>query len=339
MDASEYLPMFLAESREHLQELNLAVVRIEEKPDDRETVDEIFRIAHSLKGMSATMGFAGIAALTHEMEDVFELLRQRTGGLDRETIDVAARVPRRARGGGRGDRRRAAASGSSRSALIETPQGLVRARPGAEEKAVEGAAARGRTAWPRSPLGAAYVHVGVQFAEDVTMPSVRAYMALAALAEHGEVLASVPAEESIEDFSGKLLEVWLATEHEDAAVTGAAPRSRMCSAFRSLRTGRRRRQESRSPESGVAESGAELPAEAAPSPDASPAAAKKPSSSTVRVDAERLDQLMHFMGELVVHRTHSSRSSPSRRRPASRTRCRTSRAAHRRCRRWSCRCE
>ena len=80
--------MFLAEGREHLQELNLAVVRIEETPDDRETVDEIFRIAHSMKGMSATMGFAGMAALTHEMEDVFELLRQRRGGLERAAIDV-----------------------------------------------------------------------------------------------------------------------------------------------------------------------------------------------------------------------------------------------------------
>ena len=47
MDTAQYLPMFLAEAREHLQELNLAVVRIEETPDDRETVDEIFRIAHS----------------------------------------------------------------------------------------------------------------------------------------------------------------------------------------------------------------------------------------------------------------------------------------------------
>jgi two-component system chemotaxis sensor kinase CheA len=75
MDISQYLPMFLAEAREHLQELNLAVVKIEEDPDDRATVDEIFRIAHSLKGMSATMGFGEIAALTHEMENVFELLR------------------------------------------------------------------------------------------------------------------------------------------------------------------------------------------------------------------------------------------------------------------------
>ncbi len=80
MDTSEYLPMFLAECREHLQELNLAVVRLEESPEDRETLDEIFRAAHSLKGMSATMGFDGIARLTHQMEDVFELLRQRTSG-------------------------------------------------------------------------------------------------------------------------------------------------------------------------------------------------------------------------------------------------------------------
>ena len=50
MDTSEYLPMFLAECREHLQELNLTVVRLEESPDDRETLDEIFRAAHSLKG-------------------------------------------------------------------------------------------------------------------------------------------------------------------------------------------------------------------------------------------------------------------------------------------------
>ena len=88
MELDAYLPMFLAESREHLEHLNLAVVRVEEQPDDRETVDEIFRIAHSFKGMSATMGFAATAALTHKMEDVFELLRQRRGGLDRKAIDV-----------------------------------------------------------------------------------------------------------------------------------------------------------------------------------------------------------------------------------------------------------
>src|SRR5437660_2043243 len=88
MATSEDMPMFLAETREHLQALTLAVVRLEDDPQDRETVDEIFRIAHSLKGMSATMGFARIAELTHEMENVFELLRQRSGALTREAIDT-----------------------------------------------------------------------------------------------------------------------------------------------------------------------------------------------------------------------------------------------------------
>ena len=88
MDTSEYMPMFLAEAREHLQELNLAVVRLEDNSRDRATIDEIFRIAHSLKGMSATMGFAQIAKLTHEMEDVFELLRQRSDGLPAEAVDT-----------------------------------------------------------------------------------------------------------------------------------------------------------------------------------------------------------------------------------------------------------
>src|SRR4051794_29463233 len=80
--------MFLAESREHLEALNLAVVRIEQAPDDRATLDEIFRAAHSLKGMSATMGFERIAALTHKMEDVFEVLRSRSRGIGRDAIDV-----------------------------------------------------------------------------------------------------------------------------------------------------------------------------------------------------------------------------------------------------------
>ena len=109
METSDYLPMFLAEGREHLQELNLAVVRIEERPGDQETVDEIFRIAHSMKGMAATMGFDGMAALTHEMEDVFELLRRRTDGLGREAApdvpvnivgtDLDRRMVERARSG------------------------------------------------------------------------------------------------------------------------------------------------------------------------------------------------------------------------------------------------
>src|SRR5204863_7980442 len=56
--------------------------------EDRHTIDEIFRIAHSLKGMSGTMGFAQMAALTHKMEDVFETLRGRSDALEHSVVDV-----------------------------------------------------------------------------------------------------------------------------------------------------------------------------------------------------------------------------------------------------------
>src|SRR3954464_189345 len=81
--------MVLAEGREHLQTLTLALVRVEQDPHaSGETTNEIFRIAHSLKGMSATMGFARMAALTHEMENVLELLRKSDDGLSHSALDV-----------------------------------------------------------------------------------------------------------------------------------------------------------------------------------------------------------------------------------------------------------
>lgn len=85
---SEYVELFLAEARENLETLNTAIVGVEANPEDRARLDEVFRVAHSVKGMAATMGYDDIAALTHAMEDVFALLRERTGGIDRAAIDV-----------------------------------------------------------------------------------------------------------------------------------------------------------------------------------------------------------------------------------------------------------
>ncbi|MGB0872135.1 MAG: chemotaxis protein CheA [Solirubrobacterales bacterium] len=88
LNDAEYIELFLAEARENLETLNTAIVGVEANPDDRERLDEVFRVAHSVKGMAATMGFEQVAALTHAMEDVFALLRERTGGLERAAIDV-----------------------------------------------------------------------------------------------------------------------------------------------------------------------------------------------------------------------------------------------------------
>ena len=305
MDVSEYMPMFLAEAREHLQELNLAVVRIEETPDDQETVNEIFRIAHSMKGMSATMGFERMAALTHEMEDVFELLRQRSGGLPREAIDVLlacldaleATV---------GTIEETGAENLDPEQLIEQLKGLVRERTTEQEVHRVGGPA------PVPPPevvaeragGRRIVRVVVELSEDCAMPSVRAYMVLNALGEQGTVLSSAPAVEKVDAFEGRTIEAWIAAEAHDEEIVAAARRiadvTGATIAEDSEETLDAAAEQQQAQADATSAAAAERPANGA-----APAQANGHKAATsVRVDASRLDQLMHYMGELVVHRTH-----------------------------------
>ncbi len=354
MDTNEYLPMFLAECREHLQELNVAVVTLEQTPGDRERVDEVFRIAHSLKGMSSTMGFAGMAELTHSMEDVFELLRQRRNGVTHAAVDtlldcldaLSAAVESI---DDRGEEE------IEPTPLIERLQALVRRRredqPAPDRPLVIPAGGH--------PDG---VTVTVTLDEDVAMPSVRAYMVLAAMADHGRVVVSLPAEDTVDDFSGRVIEVVLDTEHEDATLirsahgidgvasvtvlarqasddvatspdaaagdaavalapagSGPAPGDRAqaepapveASADETAAAAAADRDAAVSPAPPTplrpAASAGDRPDEGGAEDRGTPtgerrAKARRP-MSTVRVEADRLDQLMGVMGELVVHRT------------------------------------
>ena len=285
MDTSQYTQMFLAECREHLQELNLAVVRVEEQPDDGATVDQIFRIAHSLKGMSATMGFAGMAALTHEMEDVFELLRKRTDGLSRDAVDVLLECL---------DALSAAldgieADGVERmdpAALVDRLQGLVRERTPDQAVARRGGEATIGTPEPVAgamAAGRAVLHARATLDHETLMPAVRAYMVLAAAADLGTIVASAPEAEDIEAFDGRVIDVWVAAEVETEALRAALAAV---------------------PDVAAVEVQDDRPIEEA-APKLAPVATLDYSrtTTTVRVDAERLDQLMHLMGELVVQRT------------------------------------
>jgi two-component system chemotaxis sensor kinase CheA len=76
MDTSQYMSMFLEESLENLQTLNESLLDLEQNPDDTDKVNEIFRVAHTIKGMAATMGFTDLAELTHKMEDVLAEFRE-----------------------------------------------------------------------------------------------------------------------------------------------------------------------------------------------------------------------------------------------------------------------
>ncbi len=75
MDTSQYLSMFLEESIDNLQSLNESLLQLEQEPENIDKLNEIFRVAHTIKGMAATMGFSVMAELTHKMEDVLTKFR------------------------------------------------------------------------------------------------------------------------------------------------------------------------------------------------------------------------------------------------------------------------
>ena len=88
MDVSQYLEIFLDETNEHLQSLNTQILALEQDPENMDTINEIFRAAHSLKGMAGTMGYKRMQTLTHDMENVFSEVRNGSIKVNADMIDV-----------------------------------------------------------------------------------------------------------------------------------------------------------------------------------------------------------------------------------------------------------
>lgn len=88
MDVSQYLEIFIDESSEHLQCLSDCIMTLEKEPDNKDTINEVFRAAHSLKGMAGTMGFKRMQHLTHDMENVFQEVRSDKISVDSAMIDL-----------------------------------------------------------------------------------------------------------------------------------------------------------------------------------------------------------------------------------------------------------
>lgn len=88
MDVSQYLEIFIEETKEHLQSLNSHILILEKEPENESTINEIFRAAHSLKGMSGTMGYTKMQHLTHVMENVFSEIRNGKMKATSELVDV-----------------------------------------------------------------------------------------------------------------------------------------------------------------------------------------------------------------------------------------------------------
>lgn len=88
MDLSQYLEIFIDETKEHLQTLNDQVLIMEQDPENVDTVNEIFRAAHSLKGMAGTMGFKRMQRLTHDLENVFSEIRNGKMSVTPDIVDI-----------------------------------------------------------------------------------------------------------------------------------------------------------------------------------------------------------------------------------------------------------
>lgn len=88
MDVSQYLEIFLDETTEHLQNLNTQILELEQDSENMDTINEIFRAAHSLKGMAGTMGYKRMQTLTHDMENVFSEVRNGSIKVKANMIDI-----------------------------------------------------------------------------------------------------------------------------------------------------------------------------------------------------------------------------------------------------------
>ncbi|EPR13096.1 chemotaxis protein CheA [Ruminiclostridium papyrosolvens] len=88
MDMSQYLQIFIEEAKEHVQSLNECLLQIEKDPEDKDVLNEIFRVAHTLKGMAGTMGYTKMTKLTHDMENVLHAIRNDEIKVTSDLVDV-----------------------------------------------------------------------------------------------------------------------------------------------------------------------------------------------------------------------------------------------------------
>lgn len=329
MDVNQYLGLFLEEAREHLQTLNRCVLDLEHDPGNLQILDEIFRSAHTIKGMSATMGYAAIAELTHEMENVLDLLRKGTlkahaGIIDTlfQCVDRLEQLVEEVVSGQSGGVEVAAlsaklaalAKGELEPAVVfETVVPAVAednvktdiALNETEEQLVNSALAQGMQVFQ--------LKIGIR--EGTLLKSVRAYMAMKALDELGDVIKTDPLVEDLEkDNFGQEFSVVLVTEIaadkvRETILSIAEIEKVIAIPCASSEAGMNRPQvEEKTSMATITDAILE------PAPDAmkelpkeakaiDPAIAKTKNRALLRVDAEKLDSLLNLVGELVINKT------------------------------------
>lgn len=307
MDTSAYLSMFIDESNEHLQAINDSLLELEKSPEQLELVEQIFRSAHTLKGMSATMGFEDLASLTHQMENVLDLVRNEKLQMNKRIFDalfqsldaLEAMVADIVDGGtGKADVRAIVHElGEIESGDIQKDAEQVSVANENfkldlyQQTVVQQAAEQGYDIF--------LIHVIIE--EQCVMKSVRAYMVVETLSQLGEIFMQEPSAEVMEkDWADHQFHVGLITQQsEDHIKTSVLNISEIAdvklsrwnegvqeAATSTVKT--EEKQEEKASEQKKANSG-RMRQEA-------------PLSRTIRVDLNRLDQVINLFSEMLIDR-------------------------------------
>ncbi|MGC5771473.1 chemotaxis protein CheW [Paenibacillus pabuli] len=337
MDMNQYLSMFIDESNDHLQSLNENMLQLEGNPEDLGIVQVIFRSAHTLKGMAATMGFEDLASLTHKMENVLDLVRNEKLKMQDfifdtlfKSLDALETMVQDITQGGEGK--------ADVSSIVASLQAIESGEwTGGNAPAAAAANQSSNTSTPSAveldefqysvldqsiAEGHRVLYIEVLVSEQSQLKGVRAYMVFDLLERSGEVVKSFPTVQDIEQekFERSFSLYYITTKEAQELEKGIMSISEIESA-KVIQLDQETLQQMTNQAAAaveVADAPVPVPAPEAVSLDtkdsskdeakptaSKPAAAKQAAapSRTIRVDIERLDVLMNLFSELLIDRS------------------------------------
>ncbi|TDL89618.1 chemotaxis protein CheA [Vibrio vulnificus] len=324
MDMNQYLEVFIEESKEHLQTCSEQLLVLEKNPEDLSIVNEIFRSAHTLKGMSATMGYEDLAKLTHKMENVLDAIRNSQIVLSPELFDVIflavddleAMVISIAEGG---DGKRNVMGVVHQLEMIEKGESPVSstiaevaAASAVLEKEEMTVGEYDEFEWTvlqqSKDQGFNSFEISIGLREDCLLKAARVFMVFEVLEKSGEVIKSHPPVELLEEeqFDQRFTITMVTTESSDEIKNKIMKVSEVDQVVVNALDLKHLRYAAHSKEDKVTEipkqetNNAELSTEYDDRKKQAPV--KTASSKTIRVNIERLDILMNLFEELVIDR-------------------------------------
>ncbi|MGG4453682.1 chemotaxis protein CheW [Brevibacillus porteri] len=317
MDMNQYLDMFIEESKEHLQAINANLLLLESDPGNIGHVKEIFRSAHTLKGMSATMGFEDMASLTHEAENVLDLIRNQKLTITSDIMDAIFQSVDLIEGmviditeGGDGS--------ADVSAIVKKLRAIVAGDFSAEQEVAAATMVVEAPEEESTPaedhelddyammvlkqsqeLGNNVLWIKVTLNENCLLKAARSYMVFDQLESMGEVIKTKPAVEDIENerFEQSFEIAYVTEQSIEKVRTTILNISEIQDV--TIETIQLKSEAPPAPVVQQTPAPAEKAAAEAPQAPVKKAAA---GGKTIRVDIERLDILMNLFSELVIDR-------------------------------------